>query len=86
MKKRILSLLMATMSVAMFGILYPEYILLSDTYEYIIEENLQNREQPWENYGNADLFELLHAKPEQIQVSSKLLQYLAEEGIVEWEN
>lgn len=86
MKKRILSLLMATMSVAMFSILYPEYILLSDTYEYIIEENLQNREQPWENYGNADLFELLHAKPEQIQVSSKLLQYLAEEGIIEWEN
>lgn len=86
MKKRILSLLMATMSVAMFGILYPEYILLSDTYEYIIEENLQNKEQPWENYGNADLFELLHAKPEQIQVSSKLLQYLAEEGIIEWEN
>lgn len=86
MKKRILSLLMATMSVAMFSILYPEYILLSDTYEYIIEENLQNKEQPWENYGNADLFELLHAKPEQIQVSSKLLQYLAEEGIIEWEN
>lgn len=86
MKKRVLSLLMAAMSVAMFGILYPEYILLSDTYEYIVEENLQNMETPEHYPGNADLSELLYAEPEQIQVSSKLLQYLAEEGIIEWKN
>jgi hypothetical protein len=86
MKKRVLSLLMAAMSVAMFGILYPEYILLSDTYEYIIEENLQKIENPEHCSGNADLSELLYAEPEQIQVSSKLLQYLAEEGIIEWKN
>lgn len=86
MKKRVLSLVMAAMSVAMFGILYPEYILLSDTYEYIIEENLQNTEDA-ENYQSyADISKLLYAKPEQIQVSSKLLQYLAEEGIIEWKN
>ena len=86
MKKRVLSLLMAAMSVAMFGILYPEYILLSDTYEYIIEENLQNIGNSENDWCNADLSELLYAKPEQIKVSSKLLQYLAEEGIIEWKN
>ena len=86
MKKRVLSLVMAAMSVAMFGILYPEYILLSDTYEYIIEENLQNTEDAEQYPGNVDLSELLYAKPEQIQISSKLLQYLAEEGIIEWKN
>ena len=86
MKKRVLSLVMAAMSIAMFGILYPEYILLSDTYEYIIEENLQNIENPEHCPDNADLSELLYAEPEQILVSSKLLQYLAEEGIIEWKN
>ena len=86
MKKRVLSLVMAAMSVAMFGILYPEYILLSDTYEYIIEGNLQNMGSSENYWYNADLSELLYAKPEQIQVSSKLLQYLAEEGIIEWKN
>lgn len=86
MKKRMLSLIMAVTSVAMFGVLYPEYILLSDTYEYILEENLQDLENPWNSNGNADLSALLYAGPEQIQVSSKLLQYLAEEGIIEWKN
>ena len=38
MKKRVLSLVMAAMSVAMFCILYPEYILLPDTYDYIAEK------------------------------------------------
>ena len=39
MKKRVFSIIMATMSVAMFGVLYPEYILLPDTYEYIEVKN-----------------------------------------------
>ena len=55
-------------------------------YEYIIEENLQNIGNSENDWCNADLSELLYAKPEQIKVSSKLLQYLAEEGIIEWKN
>lgn len=87
MKKRMLSISLAAMSVAMFGVLYPEYILLPDTYEYIIEESLQNEGYlPMQDESYADLSKLLQAKPEQIRVSSKLLQYLAEEGIVEWKN
>ena len=87
MKKRVLSLCMAAMSVAMFGILYPEYILLPDTYEYIIEENLQNEKiQSRESDFEADLFYLLQAGPEEICISSKLLQYIAEEGKTVWKN
>ena len=87
MKKRVLSLCMAAMSVAMFGILYPEYILLPDTYEYIIEENLQNEKiQSKESDFEADLFHLLQAEPEEICISSKLLQYIAEEGKTVWKN
>ena len=87
MKKRVLSLCMTAMSVAMFGILYPEYILLPDTYEYIIEENLQNEKiQSKESDFEADLFRLLQAEPEEICISSKWLQYIAEEGKAVWKN
>ena len=87
MKKRVLSLCMAAMSVAMFGILYPEYILLPDTYEYIIEADPGIAWEVLTTEGNEmDLSELLQAEPEQICVSSKLLQYLAEEGKIVWKN
>ena len=87
MKKQMLSTVMATMCVAMFGILYPEYILLPDTYEYIIEENLQKEKiQSGESDFEADLLHLLQAKPEEICISSKLLQYIAEEGKAVWKN
>ena len=83
MKKRILSIGLATMSVAMFGILYPEYIFVPGTYEYIMEESLQ-RKDDIETESYAELSVLLNAKPEQIQVSSKFMEFLAEEGILEW--
>jgi len=87
MKKRMLSLCMASVCVAMFGILYPEYILLPDTYEYIIEENLQKEKiQSGQPDFDADLSKLLQAKPEEIRISSKFLQYIAEEGNVIWKN
>lgn len=85
MKKRVLSLLMAAMSVAMFGILYPEYILLPDTYEYISEKSSQE-EAFYGEEQMADISKLLYAEPEQIRVSSKLLRYLAEEGRVLWKS
>lgn len=86
MKKRVLSLFMAAMSVAMFCIFYPEYILLPDTYDYIAKES------PFETYkssnqeGMKDLECLMYAKPDQIRVSSKILQLMEEEGIVIWKN
>ena len=86
MKKKVLSLSLAAMSVAMFGILYPEYILLPDTYEYIIEEGLTEEIEFLQENPEADLSKLLSAEPEQIRVSSKLLQYLAEEGKIVWKN
>ena len=85
MKKKILSLFMAGISMAMFGILYPEYILLPDTYEYITEKS------PGKVYTTCggkeiaeDLTDLLYENPENVRISSKLLQILEEEGTVIW--
>ena len=87
MKKRMLSLFMAAMSVAMFGILYPEYILLPDTYDYIAEKSPQKMcEGCYGEFTVGDLTDLLYEKPENIRVSSKVLQILEEEGIVKWKN
>ena len=87
MKKRVFSIIMATMSVAMFGVLYPEYILLPDTYEYIEVKNPnQEREVFDDGFAIEGLTELLYEKPENIRVSSKVLQMLEEEGIVKWKN
>ena len=87
MKKRVLSIIMAAMSVAMFGVLYPEYILLPDTYEYIADIN-PNQEQVVFDDGFAieGITELLYEKPGNIRISSKVLQLLEEEGIVRWKN
>ncbi len=87
MKKQMLSLVMAAMSVAMFGILYPEYILLPDTYDYIAEKSPKMVYETC--YGETsveDLTDLLYEKPENIRVSSKVLQILEEEGIIKWKN
>lgn len=87
MKKRMLSLFMAAMSVAMFGILYPEYILLPDTYEYIAEKSPKQVCEAYHGeFAMEDLTELLYETPENIRVSSKVLQMLEEEGIVRWKN
>lgn len=85
MKKRKLSLFMAAMSVAMFGILYPEYILLPDTYDYIAEKSpMKVCEDCNRETDMMDLTDLLYEKPENIRVSLKVLQMLEEEGIIEW--
>lgn len=86
MKRRMLSLFMAAMSVAMFGILYPEYILLPDTYDYIAEKSPKRVcENCYVEAYAADVTVLLYEKPENIRVSSKVLQMLEEEGIIKWE-
>lgn len=88
MMKRKLSVLLAAMSVAMFCVLYPEYILLPDTYEYIAEEELRISGEcavP-RTPGTAELTDLLYAKPDRIRVSSKILQILKEEGKKLWKN
>lgn len=86
MKKRVLSLFLAAMSVAMFGILYPEYILLPDTYDYIAEKSPKKMCTACEKDCAEDLTDLLYEKPENIRVSFKVLQILEEEGIVIWKN
>ncbi len=87
MKKRMLSMIMAAMSVAMFGILYPEYILLPDTYEYIAEKSPNRGYEAFDGgFAIEDLTELLYERPENIRISSKVLQMLEEEGIVRWKN
>ena len=86
MKKRILSLVMAAMSIAMFGILYPEYVLLPGTYDYIEERSPKKMCVTCERDCAEDLSDLLYEKPENIRVSSKVLQMLEEEGIEKWKN
>ena len=81
MKKRIFSAFMAGFSAAMFGVLYPEYILLPDTYQYIaeVDELLQEQTEEFsEKELLTDISELLYAKPEEIEVSSKLMQFLTD--------
>ena len=87
MKKQKLSAVMAAMSVAMFGILYPEYILLPDTYDYIAEKSPKRVcEFCHEEAFTEDLTDLLYGRPENIRISSKVLQILEEEGIIKWKN
>lgn len=77
MKKRMVSAFVAGISAAMFAVMYPEYILLPDTYQYIVGEEMCMQK---------DLRTMLYADPEQIQISSRLLQFLTDEGIVLWKN
>ena len=87
MKKRVLSLCMAAMSVALFAIFYPEYILLPDTYEYIAEKSPKKVcESCHRDFFMEDLTDLLYERPENVRVSSKVLQILEEEGIIKWKN
>ena len=87
MKKRVLSAFVAGVTGAMFGVLYPEYILLPDTYQYIEEINCQESEKTeWMHDLETDIERMLYTDPDQIIVSSRLLQFLADEGIVLWKN
>ena len=88
MKKRILSAFIAGVTGAIFGVLYPEYILLPDTYQYIEEIDCQKRkESVYEKADIADdIDKMLYSESNQIIISSRLLQFLADEGIILWKN
>lgn len=88
MKRRIVSAFVAGITGAMFGILYPEYILLPDTYQYIEEINCQKQEgiETMARDTAEDIEKMLYGDPDQIMISSRLLQFLSDEGSVLWKN
>lgn len=89
MKKRIFSAFVAGVSAAMFGVLYPEYILLPDTYQYIIMEKdcqVETAVERESRIAHKELDEMLFADPKQITVSSRVLQFLTDEGIGLWKD
>lgn len=66
---------------AIFAILYPEYVLLPDTYEYIgiKSSGYEERASIW--WQDSDgLGQILMAEPEQIEISSYFLQKLNNKG------
>lgn len=89
MNRHKISAFAAGISAAIFGILYPEYVLLPDTYEYIImekdsqEETEEAGKTAWD-YGSLE--HLLSADPEQIEISSYFLERLENKGLVLWKN
>lgn len=89
MNRRKLSAFAAGVSAAIFGVLYPEYVLLPDTYEYIRMENI-GQVKIWEEGTQAaaydNLQQLLSADSEQIVISSYFLEKLSDRGIVLWKN
>jgi len=88
MKKRILSAFIAGMTGAIFGVLYPEYILLPDTYQYIEEIDCQKQKESGQEQADIadDIDKMLYSESNQIIISSRLLQFLADEGIILWKN
>lgn len=89
MNRRKLSAFAAGISAAIFGVLYPEYVLLPDTYEYIRMKNI-GQVKIWEEGTQAaeydNLQQLLSADSEQIVISSYFLEKLSDRGIVLWKN
>ena len=73
MNRRKFSAFAAGISAAIFGILYPEYVLLPDTYKYIGIGNSVSGEIV-EMPGCDNLEQLLWADPEQIEISSYFLE------------
>lgn len=89
MNRRRFSAFAVGISAAIFGILYPEYVLLPDTYEYIrIEKNgFEETVKQAEDISDYDnLEQLLWADPEQIEISSYFLEKLSDRGIVLWKS
>ena len=72
----------------MFGILYPEYILLPDTYQYVEESYWYGQKNTKRSEANAKehIKEMLYGDSKQIKISSRLFQFLLDEGIVLWKN
>lgn len=67
---------------SIFGILYPEYVLLPEVYEYITVEKQDACEEKTEDGKDGTLEKLLKAKPQEIQISS----YFIAEWRSLWEN
>lgn len=87
MNRQKLSAFAAGVSAAIFGILYPEYVLLPDTYEYIRMETSVLEEAFIVETSDYDrLEELLMSEPEQIEISSYFLEKLKNKGLVLWKN
>lgn len=89
MNRQRISAFAAGVCAAVFGVLYPEYVLLPDTYEYIIMEKNCQEEQTGEETEQSyydELEQMLSAGPEQIVVSSYFLDKLADKGIVLWKS
>ena len=87
MNKQKLSAFLAGVSAAIFGILYPEYVLLPGTYEYIGMEMSGYEETVSTGTWNDDgLGQILTAEPEQIEISSYFLEKLKNKGLVLWKN
>ena len=89
MNRHKISAFAAGVSAAIFGILYPEYVLLPDTYEYIIMEKngqVEIGEVMEDVYDQDSLEQLLSADPEQIMISSFFLEKLENKGLVLWKN
>ena len=84
MNRQKLSAFAAGVSAAIFGILYPEYVLLPDTYEYIRMETSVLEETFIVETSDYDrLEELLMSEPEQIEISSYFLEKLKNKGLFE---
>ena len=87
MNRQKLSAFAAGVSAAIFSILYPEYVLLPDTYEYIRMETSVLEETFIVETSDYDrLEELLMSEPEQIEISSYFLEKLKNKGLVLWKN
>ena len=86
MKRKVLSALVAGIMGAVFGVLYPEYILLPDTYQYIEEMDCQGHRITYSEEKDGDILHwLLHSDSDRIMISSRLLQFLTDEGVL-WMN
>ncbi len=73
MNKFRISAFVAGICASIFGILYPEYVLLPGVYEYITVSDERDGLMPQDN-ANEIPAKILWAEPEQIRISSYLLE------------
>ena len=67
--------LIAITMVATVGMMYPKYCFADGTYRIIIEEHGKQVEILLPQ-GEEDIYGFLHAKKDQIEIKSKLLEYI----------
>ncbi len=71
MKNTVYSIIIAAMTFTFFGFLYPECVLLPDTYAYI-----EDGEKASKKDATADFYAILGAKSGEVTVKSGLLEAL----------